>query len=355
MKEISLKQSKKMHIVVDINHPAHVHFFRNFIKIAKKQGHKILVTASNKEMAQTLLKKYHLSYVDMGSYGEKTWQKVLMIPVMDYRMWRATKKFKPDLFLGIASIRGPHAAKLLKARAINFDDTGYPMTVKLYYPFIEEVYTPFCFKPNFGKKQIRYNGFHELAYVHPKYYKSKNINRELGLKKTEPYFIIRFVGWGAGHDIGQLGFTNTQKIELVRLLENYGKVFITSEKGVPQELKKNVLKNSPEKIFDLMANAQMVISEGATVASEAALMGVPTVSVNSIYCDTLAEQQKYGLLRYFLDGKKALVYIKKAVSDKSLIQKSRLAQKNALKKLDDVTKILLEILVIPPKQRNNAL
>jgi predicted glycosyltransferase len=344
MKEKNLKQLKKLHIVVDINHPAHVHFFRNFIKIAQKKGHKVLITASRKEMTQVLLKKYRLPFVNMGSYGDKAWQKVFMIPVMDYRMWRAAKNFKPDLFLGIASIRGPHAAKFLGAKAINFDDTGYPMTVKLYYPFVEAVFTPQCFKPIFGKKQIRYNGFHELAYVHPRYYKPKNINRELGLKKTDPYFIVRFVGWGAGHDIGQGGFTTAEKVKLVKLLEGFGKVFITSEKGVPVELKKNILKNSPEKIFDLMAHARMVISEGATVASEAALIGVPTVSVNSIYCDTLAEQQKLGILRYFLDGKRALAYIKKAVKDKELIQKNRVAQKKALKKLEDITELLLSIL-----------
>ena len=36
-----------MNIVIDINHPAHVHFFRNFARGAEAAGHKVMVTASD--------------------------------------------------------------------------------------------------------------------------------------------------------------------------------------------------------------------------------------------------------------------------------------------------------------------
>jgi len=336
-----VSRKRQLKILVDINHPAHVHFFKHLIWEAQKMGHQVLVTASQKEIAQTLLQNYQIPFIDMGSYGDKIWQKILMIPVMDWRMWRVARKFKPDLVFGIASVRGPHVAKIMGAKAVNFDDTGHKLTVKLYYPFIAKVYSPYCFKPNFGLKQIRYRGFHQLAHLWKPYFKPKPINHELGLKPDQPYFIVRFVGWGAGHDLGQGGFTQTQKIELVKFLAKKGKVLITSEKGVPEELKKYVLKLAPEKIFDLMAAAKLVVSEGATMASEAAFLGTPAVCVTSLACDTILEQEKHGLMRYFQTSAKAIRFITN-ITDFGKIRDETKAQKY-LQNLISPTKIMLDL------------
>ena len=47
-----------MRIVVDINHPAHVHYFKNFIWEMEKRGHAILITASEKDISYRLLDAY---------------------------------------------------------------------------------------------------------------------------------------------------------------------------------------------------------------------------------------------------------------------------------------------------------
>ena len=44
-----------MKIVVDINHPGHVHFFKNFIWEMEKRGHKILITVKEKDVTLKLL------------------------------------------------------------------------------------------------------------------------------------------------------------------------------------------------------------------------------------------------------------------------------------------------------------
>ncbi len=40
-----------MRILVDIGHPAHVHFFKNFIWEMEKRGHEFIVTARDKDVA----------------------------------------------------------------------------------------------------------------------------------------------------------------------------------------------------------------------------------------------------------------------------------------------------------------
>ncbi len=55
-----------MKIHLDIGHPAHVHYFRNFIKIMTEKGHTFSVTARDKEVTFTLLDKYKIPYTSRG-------------------------------------------------------------------------------------------------------------------------------------------------------------------------------------------------------------------------------------------------------------------------------------------------
>ena len=55
-----------MKILIDIGHPAHVHYFRNFTKIIENKNHTILVVARDKEVSQILLKKYNISFETRG-------------------------------------------------------------------------------------------------------------------------------------------------------------------------------------------------------------------------------------------------------------------------------------------------
>jgi putative mRNA 3-end processing factor len=85
-----------MRIVVDINHPGHVHYFKNFVRDVRKHGHEVLVTASEKEITFRLLREYGLDFVPLGSYGATLAKKALNIPRLDMRMLAAVRKFVDD-------------------------------------------------------------------------------------------------------------------------------------------------------------------------------------------------------------------------------------------------------------------
>ena len=55
-----------MHIIIDINHPAHVHMFRCFAHEMIKRGHKVLFTIRDKEFEIRLLEAEGLPYVNLG-------------------------------------------------------------------------------------------------------------------------------------------------------------------------------------------------------------------------------------------------------------------------------------------------
>jgi predicted glycosyltransferase len=311
-----------MRIVVDIGHPAHVHLFKNFVWEMEKRGHEILITTSKKDISIQLLDAYGFEYTHLGSYGFSIARKIANIPVMDLRMYRAVKEFNPDMFVGMASVRAAHVSKLMRKISITFQDTepGIRQDKILYGRFTDAILTPSCFKEDLGKKQIRYDGCHELAYLHPNYFKpNPAILDELGLSRDDKYIILRFVAWRSPHEVGKHSTIN--KKGLLRELEKYGQVFITSEGKLEKDLEKYKIKVSPEKLHDLLYFASLYIGEGATIATESAILGTPSIYISSLV-GTMGNfeelEQKYGLIFNYDDPDKAM---NKAVE---LIQKPNL-------------------------------
>jgi len=298
-----------MRIVVDINHPAHVHYFKNFIWEMEKKGHEVLITATDKDIALRLLDIYGFDYIKLGSYGKSLVQKAINLPLIDIKMYRAIKPFNPDIILGFGSIRGSHVAAVLRKTSINFEDTEHSMEqIRLYLPFVSAVLTPQAFRRDLGKKQIKFNGYMELAYLHPNYFKpDPSVLDELGLSKGDTFIVLRFVSWTASHDIGQKGIRN--RVNFVKELEKYGTVLITSEGKLEKELRQYQVKIPPEKIHDLLYYATLYVGEGATMASEAAVLGTPAIYISSL-AKTMGNfielEERYGLVYSYATEDKGL-------------------------------------------------
>jgi len=333
-----------MKIVVDINHPANVHYFKNFIREMEKRGHEILITASEKEISYTLLDKYGFSYVKIGSYGKSILEKIINVPILDIKMYQAVKKFQPDLFIGHGSIRAAHVSKILGKPCIATEDTEHAKWEHLLYvPFTDAILTPSCFKKDFGRKQIRYNGYTELQYLHPnRFTPNPLVLDEIGLKEGDPFIIIRFVSWEAGHDIGQHGIQDKGK--LIKTMEKYGRVFISSEENLPSEFESYRIHVSPEKIHDLLAYSSLYIGEGATMATEAALLGTPSIFVSTLASSmgNFVELEKgCNILYRFSDNQSALDKAEEILKNPMSKKIWRAKQKQLLKDKIDLTAFIV--------------
>lgn len=307
-----------MKIVVDINHPAHVHYFKNFIWEMKKKGHQVVVTASEKDITFKLLNNYDIDFINVGNYGRTVLMKMLNLPLIDIKYYKLMNKIKPDIILGFGSIRAAHVAFLMRKPSINFEDTEHSMEqIRLYLPFVTSVCTPTSFIRDLGKKQVRFNGYMELAALHPnRFMPNPAVLDDIGITEDERFIIVRFVSWQASHDIGHYGVRD--KIGLVKDLERYGRVLITSEGTVPPELISYQVKVSPEKIHDLLYYASLYIGEGATMATEAALLCTPSILVSSLVGtmgNFIELEATYDLVFSFMDGEKALVKAESILSN----------------------------------------
>ncbi len=276
-----------MKIVVDINHPAHVHFFKNFIWEMQKRGHDILITASKKDIALHLLDHLEFKYKMLGGYGSSLLEKMINIARLDIKMFQAVKKFNPDVLMGIGSVRAAHVARLMGKKCVIFNDTENAKEQRiLCVPFADLIFTPASFKKDIGKKQVRYDGSHELAYLHPKYFSpNPAVLREMGLSARDNIIMVRFASFDAVNDSMSESFGKEYVSELISKLEKIGTVVITSEIKLDERLKKYQFKLPPEFYHDLLSYASLYVGDAATSAEEAAILGVPTLHFERVNVD----------------------------------------------------------------------
>ena len=156
-----------MKIMVDLGHPAHVHLFKNFIWEMGKRGHEVLITARDKEILLDLLNAYGFEYIVLSKQGKNLFGLAVELLKRDYKLFNLARSYKPDILIGLSEII-THVGKILKMPSIVFTDTEHAkLSNAITVPFVYVICTPSCFKKDFGTKQIRYNGYHELAYLHP--------------------------------------------------------------------------------------------------------------------------------------------------------------------------------------------
>lgn len=291
-----------MKILFNMAHPAQVHLFKNAIRELEIKGHECKITIVDKDVSLKLLDAYCIEYEIVGAAKPTLFSKATELLKIEARLFKICKSFKPDVLVGgVSNAYVAHVGKLIGKPSIVFDDTEHSKIGHfLMDPFATVICTPSCFQNNLGKKQVRYDGYHELAYLHPDYFTpNPSVLSEIGLSEEDTFIVLRFVLWEADHDIGQYGIRN--KIEFVNELEKYGRVLITSEGKLEPELIKYKIKVSPEKLHDLLYYAALYVGDGGTTASECSVLGTPTVFISTIACGYQYDEEKYGLLYLFQD------------------------------------------------------
>lgn len=273
-----------MKIFIDIGHPAHVHYFKNFIDIMKHERHEFFITARDKEVSHDLLRAYDIEYFNRGVGKVSLFGKLLYTLKADYLLYKHARQFGPDLFLSFSSPYAAHVSKLLGKPHIAFDDTEHATFArKFYLPFTDVVLTPSCFKIDLGIKHTRFDGLMELSYLHPNYFSpDPKIFEYLRIDENQKYVILRFISWGAQHDKGHSGISEAIKIRAVKEFEKYAKVFISSEGPLPADLSRYRIDIPVHLIHHALYYSSLYFGESGTMATESAILGIPTVRVSTL-------------------------------------------------------------------------
>lgn len=293
-----------MKILIYLGHPAHFHNYKNTIAALKEQGHQVEVLIKKKDILEDLLRNAGIPYHNILEEGRKN-SKVGILVGTAKRVWRLNRfcrVFKPDLLTGTSvenSIIGPF--RHIPVININEDDAKVvPLYAKMSYPGASVILCPTtCDCGKWNKKAVKYEGYQELAYLHPNNFTPDKTAVEKYFPTNKPYFIIRFASLNAHHDNGIRGISAEIAQKLVDILEPYGRIYITSERQLEPQFEKYRIVINPLDIHHVLAFADLYIGDSQTMAAEAGVLGTPFVRFNDFvgrigYLRELEEKYQLG-------------------------------------------------------------
>lgn len=338
-----------MRIFIDIGHPAHVHYFKNFINIMKQRGHQFFITARDREAIHTLLNKEGIDFKNRGKGGSNWISKILYTIKADLLILYYSINFKPDLYLSHGSHYTMHIAKILGVKCICTGDSDHiKVNSKLLMPYLDCLITPSVYKIDYGDKHVRFDSYMELLYLHPENRKlepREKIYEILKLNSSEKYFVLRFVAWNAFHDTEAVDFSIIQKRQLINILKDHGRVIISSESKLPDDLQKYTNTVPAEYFHSLLAYTELCVSEGATTASEAALLGIPTIYANPLEVSYCREQEQvFGLTSCISNGQLIISKIEELISTPNLKEIYQQRVNHLYSQKIDTTKFLVDFI-----------
>ncbi|GAB2551961.1 DUF354 domain-containing protein [Spirosoma aerophilum] len=271
-------------LLIDINHPAHVHLFRHFIQEMRSRGYTVLVTAKNVPSITALLKQYKIDYIDTGRKKDDMLRKYLYEFVHLLKVLSIVVRRRVDYGIGVSMVL-PIVSRLTPMVTFALDDDDLQATPLFgkFTSLANVVLNPDALDhENRGAGQLCHPSYHELAYLHPDRFRpDAGVLHEIGLAPGEPFFVLRFNAFKAHHDAGVRGLSIEQKLTIVDFLKNFGRVLITAERTIDPSLKAYQLAVSPEKIHSLLYYATLFVGDSQTMTTEAALLGTPAVKLNS--------------------------------------------------------------------------
>jgi predicted glycosyltransferase len=285
-------------ILIEAHHPSDIHFFKYAVREWTERGNDVLLLGRDRDVMRALLSAYDFIPHRILS-SERRDNRLPFAEMLERQVGvaRGMRSFRPDV---VMSLMGSYAQSAFLFRVPNLvftDSEHQSFNHRIAHPFATRIYTPECFEKDLGRKQRRYRGYHELAFLHPKRFSpDPQVLSEVGVEARR-YVVLRTSAWNTLHDIGKSGLGGGLE-ESVAELSKRAPVLLVPEGGqLPPALESLRLRTPPDRYHDVLAFARLVVSEGASTASEAACLGVPTVYLNPNQLGYLRDQERrYGLV-----------------------------------------------------------
>ena len=265
-----------MKVLFYFGHPSQYLFLRDAIKILREQKNQCDIVIKSKDVLEQLLVESNETFLNILPEGRKSNKLGIFLGLIkrDIRLSRVLRGKHYDILVG-SDPSVAHNGFMFRIPVITVIEDDIDVIRKLAqltYPFTSIILTPLgCRTGKYEKKTVHYFGYMKLAYLHPLRFKKE------APQLKQPYFLIRLSSLNAYHDEAVRGFSMPVLNRLINILSKKGKVFISSEGALDNELKSYELKISPGKMQQVLANAEMLISDSQSMTMEAAMLGVPSV------------------------------------------------------------------------------
>ncbi|MBT4484333.1 MAG: hypothetical protein HOC71_11735, partial [Candidatus Latescibacteria bacterium] len=258
-----------------------------------------------KDITIRLLDSCGFPHINLGRCGTSPFSLACELPARCARLLAIIRRETPDIMTAIGGTFIAPVGRLTGTTAVTFTDTeNATVSNAISFPLTHHLVVPSCYKKPVKRKVINYNGYHELAYLHPKYFSpDSSVLDLLCMKEGEKFVILRFVSWKSGHDVGHSGLSPDMKRKAVNMFSRHARVFISSESELPPDLEPYKIPISPKQMHDALYYATMLYGESATMASECAVLGTPAIYLDNAGRGYTDEQEaRYGAVFNFTES-----------------------------------------------------
>mgnify|MGYP002713143055 CR=1 FL=1 len=287
-------------------HPVDPYIVFNTAKAIENDGGETFFLIVEKEnIIKTIVDSNGFDNEVIGSAKVSFTGKIFNILNIVRKINKRILEFNPDIIFSPASPYTSLACKFNKLPLVSWEDTE---TATFNYKFSHNrinsllVIEPF-YKPLLLDNVIRFNGYKELAYLHPRWFKpDMSVLKDLGLEMDDKIVLMRFSALNAMHDLGLKSEADTNDKKILNFIKkmqsDYGaKIFISvTERNLDDRFDAYKLTIDPSKYVHLLSFCSLYIGEGTTTASEAGVLGVPWIVLRDKPLGYLIDQEEnYGL------------------------------------------------------------
>lgn len=340
-----------MKIWFDILTPKQVMFFSPAVSLLREKGHDVLCTSREYREAVELAKLKGFSMKIVGRHGgADRYEKLAASSARALALSELVGKFEPEAAVTFSSPEGARVAFGLGVRHIGFNDSPHSepvarLTVPLMSTLLCPWVIPYSAWTRFGiaRKDItRYRALDPAAWL-----KRMPARKDAPEKKM---VLIRLEESKASY-IADKGRSSVSMVDVavsefsqsadVRVLCRYSDQIEEAKKRY--ERKATVAEN----VFDgaaLIREASFFIGAGGTMSAEAALLGVPTISIAPVKFHVEDYLVRAGLVTRARDTKALVRAGKKMLSDASLIEKHRKKASRILASMEDPTQKMISMI-----------
>jgi len=347
-----------MRIWFDILSPKQLFLFTSLAKTLKDLGHEPIITSRHYIQLDDLLERISRDWnvAKIGSWGGGTLEGKLRASINRLgKLLDHIVKLKPDIAFSSGSVEASRISYGLGIPHILISDTPHSPVNRLVAPISEKVLTPWIISDDewidagAHPKKIRHYKALDPCFWLRDFTPSRDQLRELRLKEGE-YILLRMPETMASYlrmrDEQFLNFIEN----LVKILDELKLVILCRYREQSRIIRRS-LKDEKVLVIDkpifgqsLIYYSSIFIGGGGTMTQEAALLGVPTISIYPMELPTAIKfLVENGLILYYSNTEQLLRGIRKIIGERDVMRDEFKAKaENLWRIMEDPKKRVIE-------------
>lgn len=343
---------QRLRIWFDVLTPKQVMFFRPAVEKLRQSGHEVLCTSRDYREAVELARIKKLDVEIIGRHGGSgRYDKLVAGARRTEELAGRVRKFGPEVAVTFSSPEGTRVAFGLGIRQIGLNDSPHAEAVaRLTVPLMSRLLCPWVIPysawTGYGISRdniSRYRALDPAAWL-----KQKDASHATEIKREKKTVLVRLeeskASYIADSKLGSAGLIDAAVDELsqtadVAILCRYSDQIEYARERYGSRAR------MVEEVFDgvpLIKSADLFIGAGGTMSAEAALLGVPTISIAPVRFHVDDYLARMGLVTKTRSATALARTAKKMLADKRYREQYRKRAARALASMEDPTDRIIQ-------------